>query len=82
MEEILFEAKMATGKLFRVYSNRFEINLPSLFSGKKIIPLRSISNIEKHRVLNKLIITTNDGEKTDVVFTNSSKVLEELLKFL
>jgi hypothetical protein len=82
MDEILFEARMVAGKMFRVYSNRFEYEMPGLFAGKKVLPIRSISNIERPTKLNKIVIKMNDGKKYEVVFWNSAKVLEELVKFL
>ena len=81
MEEVLYEIKQVNGKKFKVFPNRFEIELPGL-NKKVMLLIRNITGIEKPSFQNKLIIRTNDGKKYDVVFWKSAEVQNELVKYL
>ncbi len=67
------------GNSLTVYSNRVEImtGYPP-FRKKKVIPFSSISSVETHRILNQIIIKTNDGKEHKYSVGSASRIQEAI----
>ena len=71
----------ALGNKLTILENRIEI-VEGLFPFKKkrVIPISSISSVEKPRLLDKVIINTNDGKKYSFSLGNAKKIQEAILE--
>ena len=52
------------------------------FRRKMKIPYRNIASVEKHQVLNQLIIHTNDGKQHKYAVGNAAKIQDAILQKL
>ena len=79
-EKVQFGSGLLGNKL-TVYHNRLEIvSGCAPFARKRVIPFSAIASVETPRLLNQVIIHTNDGKKATYSVGNASKIRDAILE--
>ena len=79
-EPIKFGSGLLGNKL-TVYHNRVEIvSGCAPFARKRVIPFSAIASVETPRLLNQVVIHTNDGKKATYSVGNASRIRDAILE--
>lgn len=79
-DRVQFGSGLLGNKLI-VYDNRVEIVSGCFpFKRGKTIPFSAIASVETPRLLNKVVIHTNDGKKASYSVGNAKKIQQTILE--
>jgi len=79
-EKVTFGSGLLGNKMI-VYDNRVEIVSGCFpFKRRRSIPFSNISSVETPRMLNQVVIRTNDGKKATFSVGNAKKMQQAILE--